>query len=84
VFDPNTLVGPFGALIVLGAVVTVMARAIQSLWRVHLVSDQDDRDQRDQALALVEGIIPALKDLAAGQAAANRDAVARHRRTDGR
>lgn len=78
----DQLVGPFGALVVLSFLVAGLAKAVQVLWADHKRADQDDRDQRDRALGLVEGIVPTLKELTAAQLEANRRAAASHRRDD--
>jgi 2-polyprenyl-6-methoxyphenol hydroxylase-like FAD-dependent oxidoreductase len=74
---PPELFGPVGLLVALSL-------AVRALWLDHLRADQDDRDQRDRAIALAEGVVPTLKELAAAQAATNRDAAERHRRSDDR
>lgn len=74
--------GPFGALVLAVAILGVAGKVIAELWGEHKRSDQEDRDERDRAWALLEGITPPLKALADAQAAANRDAEGRHRRED--
>lgn len=76
---PPEAYGPFGAVVVLGVVLAGMAKVIQALWSDHLRADQDDREQRDRALALAEGVVPVVKQLAEAQAAANKAAAARRR-----
>ena len=78
----DQIIGPAGALVVLLIVAYALSQVIKVLWADHLRADQADRDQRDRALALVEAIAPALKDLASAQHEANRDAAERHRRAD--
>lgn len=79
---PPEVYGPAGAVVVLAIVAYVLARVIQGLWIEHLRADQDDRDQRDRALALLDGILPTLRDISSAIASANRDAATRHRRDD--
>lgn len=74
-FDPQVLLGPLG-------LAAFLLLVVGALWRDHLRADQDDREQRDQAFRLVEGIIPTVRDLAEAQKAANRDAEHRHRKGD--
>lgn len=64
---------------VLGIVLAGMAKVIAVLWSDHLRADQDDRETRDRAIALAEGVVPVVKELAAAQAAANKAGAARRR-----
>lgn len=73
---PPEILGPLGLTVALGF-------AVLALWQQHLRADADDRVQRDRALDLVEGIIPVVRQMAAAQEQANRDAAERHRRSDG-
>lgn len=81
---PPEAFGPTGALVVLGFFMTAMGLVIRALWKDHLRADQEDRDQRDKALAIVEGVIPTLRELAHAQREANEDAKQRQRRSDAR
>lgn len=73
--DLEPLLGPAGALVGAVAVIAV-------LWREHLKADKDDRDQRDRALGLVEGIVPTVKTMAGALEAINRRAANRGRADD--
>lgn len=79
---PDSLYGPFGALVFLGIAVGVLAKVIQALWKDHLRSDIEDRDERDRLLVVVEGIVPTLRDISASLKAITIDAADRHRRDD--
>lgn len=80
--DPTLVFGPGGAFVVLVFVIGAGLKFIQGLVKDHQASDLRERERGDRLLAITEGMVPALKDLAAGQAAANRDAAERHRRSD--
>lgn len=54
----DDILGPYGALVLL-------LIACGWLVRDHLRADKEDRDQRDQALRLVEGLVDPVKELAA-------------------
>lgn len=75
--------GPWAVVCFLGGL------ALFSLWREHLKADQDDRAQRDRALALLElaergneVAAEAGKAMAAAWAERNRMDAARQRRQD--
>ena len=51
------IIGPFGALVVLVLAVYIAGRAISELWTDHKRGDTDDRDQRDKAIARLEGMV---------------------------
>jgi low temperature requirement protein LtrA len=75
--------GPWTVLIFFVAVVgIVIGRTLQLLWREHLKADQDDRDQRDRAIAVVEALVPTIKQMANAWDARNRADAARRRRGD--
>lgn len=69
--DPADIYGPYGALVLL-------LIACGWLVRDHLRADKEDRDQRDQALRLVEGLVEPVKELAA----AAKESAKRHRADD--
>ena len=51
---PDQLTGPVAALVLAILVIGGLVKAFKVLWTEHLKADQDDRDQRDKALALLE------------------------------
>lgn len=86
---PPELLGPTGALVAALFGITALARAIVVLWKEHLKADQDDRDQRDKALALLSSSLDGNKAnaeanrlMAAAWDQRNRNDVARKRRED--
>jgi hypothetical protein len=75
--------GPWAVVIFIGALAGItFTRAILTLWREHLKADQDDRDQRDRAIALAESSVASNKAMAAAWEARNKLDAARHRRAD--
>jgi hypothetical protein len=48
---PSDLYGPFGALVILGLVVTGLSKVVQALWADHKRADAADRERADRALA---------------------------------
>lgn len=72
---PDEIFGPHGLL-----VAAVLAIAV--LWRDHLRADQDDRSQRDRALAGWELQAAATRDLAAAIEVKDRQDAARRRLAD--
>jgi hypothetical protein len=72
---PPELLGPVGLL-------AAALSAVAVLWREHLKADQDDRDQRDRAIALLEASLANNKAaIAAWDRRTSADA-ARHRKAD--
>jgi len=78
---PPDVYGPFGAVVILFLVVVVLVRAIQKLWEEHLRADQDDREQRDVALAGWRAQTDATKELTDAIKAATRPSPPVRRRT---
>ena len=79
---PDQLTGPAAALVLALVALYVLARVIRALWDQHLTADQDDRNQRDTAQALLD---LSLRNNAAQIVAWNRrteQEAARHRRVD--
>jgi hypothetical protein len=62
---PAELYGPLGLLVALSI-------AVGWLWREHLKSDEEDRRQRDEALALARDAVEGTKRMAAAWEARNR------------
>lgn len=69
-------------LFIVGIIGLTAARMLLVLWREHLKADQDDRDQRDRAIAIVETLVPAIKQMANAWDARNKADAARRRRGD--
>ena len=74
-----------------GALAIAFARVVLALWHEHLKADQDDRDQRDRALAALEQLAKGVALSAAAQAdmakawdERNKADAIRRRRGDGR
>lgn len=78
---PDTVFGPFGALVLLVAAVTALGKVIQALWKEHLRADEDDRTQRDVAIAGWQAQTDATKELTASIKAAAERAPTRTRRS---
>lgn len=49
----SAVVGPVGALVLALIILYIVARVVQVLWQKHLEADEDDRNQRDAAQALL-------------------------------
>jgi hypothetical protein len=69
-------------LFIVGIIGVTAARMLLVLWREHLKADQDDRDQRDRAIAIAEGLVPLIRQMANAWDARNRADAARRRRGD--
>lgn len=72
---PDALLGP--AALLVGSLI-----AVGVLWREHMKADADDRKQRDEALELLKGLAPSVKQMADAWDARNRADAARRRRND--
>jgi len=79
---PQEVYGPVGALALAIVVIGGLVRLAQILWKEHLKSDQDDRDQRDKALEQVDATVGLLKLSAEGNKAMA-DAWDRKTKADG-
>ena len=61
--------GPWAVVLFIGGVIAITGvRVIRALWIEHLKADQDDRDQRDKALAALATAIDGNKLAATAQA----------------
>ena len=74
---PDALLGPLALLV--GSLL-----AVGVLWREHMKADQDDRDQRDKALALLEQSLANNKAAIAAWDKRTAADAARARRGDGK
>lgn len=79
---PPELLGPVGALVLAILVLGGLVKVLLMLWHEHLKADEDDRAQRDRALAIVADLVPAVKAMAAAWEARNKADAARRRRGD--
>ena len=71
----DRILGPAGVVVVLLYIAWI-------LWRDHLRSDEEDRKQRDRALALTEALIPAVDRLTSAVLADIEDRAKRRRESD--
>lgn len=82
----DQILGPFGATVLLLAIVTLFGRVIQVLWNDHQKRDAKDSVTLDRAIALSEAQVAATNSVAEGQKELNaafreyiREASKRHR-----
>jgi hypothetical protein len=80
---PPDLYGPEGALVALVAGVIILVRIAMILWKDHLRADEDDRAQRDAALAGWKAQVDATKELSEAIKTRAADDAQRSRRSDG-
>lgn len=72
---PPEFLGPTGLLVAALAVVA-------ALWREHLKADQDDRDQRDKAMAITADLASGSLKMGNAWEERNREDANRQRRSD--